>query len=296
MLHDVMNQLKTMHHLDKKLQNPNNIANYNQKGPGVLIAPHITPRMAERCRTIGLPFLDTAGNAYLNEEGLFVLITGQKPDKALNKPVRTLRAFDRTGLKLVFTLLADPGLLQGTYREMAQAAGVALGTVGWILTDLREHGFLIEDQEGKRRWLDRERAIQTWATNYPLRLRDHLNRRRFRAANDAWWKNAEFEATGGWWGGEIAAAKLMGDLVPKTTTVYLPRNGRDLFLGKHRLKADPEGPVEVLDAFWELPKNNEENDWATDLVAPLLVFADLQNIGDPRTIEQAKMIHDRYLA
>jgi len=32
------------------------------------------------------------------------------------------------------------------------------------------------------------------------------------------------------------------------------------------------------------------------LVPPLLVYADLHAIGDPRALEQARLIQDRYLA
>jgi len=38
----------------------------------------ITDYLAEKCRKIELPFLDTAGNAYLEDEDLFVFVTGQK--------------------------------------------------------------------------------------------------------------------------------------------------------------------------------------------------------------------------
>jgi len=48
--------------------------------PPLLVAPYITREIAERCRQLGLPFLDTAGNAYLEAPGLFVYVTGN------NKP------------------------------------------------------------------------------------------------------------------------------------------------------------------------------------------------------------------
>jgi len=37
--------------------------------PPLLVAPYITREIAERCRQLGLPFLDTAGNAYLEAPG-----------------------------------------------------------------------------------------------------------------------------------------------------------------------------------------------------------------------------------
>jgi len=221
-----------------------------------------------------------------------VLVTGQKPDKTRFQTEKPMRAFGRAGLRVVFVLLAAPTLLQAPYRDIAKAAGVALGTVGGILTDLRNHGFLVEDHQGKRRWIDRQRVIQTWATNFPLRLRERLHIRRFRVPDGDWWKTARPEDFGGYWGGEIAAAKCLGELVPKTATLYLPED-RNGFLAKHRFRADPQGPIEVLDAFWQLPQVPEN---LAGLVPPLLVYADLHAIGDPRTLEQARLIHDRCLA
>lgn len=274
MLHGVQNQLQK----------------FNEEG--LLIAPYLTPELVRHCQEMGLGFLDAAGNAFLKREGLYVLVTGQKPDKILFQPEKPMRAFDRTGLRVVFALLAMPGLLQAPYRVIARAAGVALGTVGWILTDLREHGFLVEDAKGTRRWIDRQRVIQAWTINFPLRLRERLHVRRFTAKDNDWWQTATPEAFGGYWGGEVAAAKLMGDLIPKTATLYLPEE-RNAFLAKHRLRADPNGPIEVLETFWEQFDNQEP---PVGIAPPLLVYADLQNIGDPRALEQARMIHDRYLA
>jgi len=258
---------------------------------GLLVTPYLAPELARQCQTMGLPFLDAAGNAFLKAEGLYVLVAGQKPDKALLRIEKPMRAFDRAGLRVVFVLLAAPDLMQAPYRDLAKAAGVALGTVGWILTDLREHGFLV-DIDGERRWIDRQRAIQAWTTNFALRLRERLHVRRFVAKEDTWWETAKPEAFGGCWGGEVAAAKLHGDLIPKTVTVYLPEDRKD-FLAKHRLRADPQGPIEVLDVFWDFPHTPE----VPEGIAPtLLVHADLLTLGDPRTLEEARRIHDHYLA
>lgn len=258
---------------------------------GLLVTPYLAPELARQCQTMGLPFLDAAGNAFLKAEGLYVLVAGQKPDKALLRIEKPMRAFDRTGLRVVFALLAAPDLMQAPYRDLAKAAGVALGTVGWILTDLREHGFLV-DIDDERRWIDRQRAVQAWTTNFPLRLRERLHVRRFAAKEDTWWETAKPEAFGGCWGGEVAAAKLHGDLIPKTVTVYLPEDRKN-FLAKHRLRADPQGPIEVLDVFWDFPHAPEVPE---SIAPPLLVHADLLTLGDPRTLEEARRIHDHYLA
>jgi hypothetical protein len=40
-------------------------------------APCITREVAEQCRQLRLPFIDTAGNAYLGAPGLLVYVAGQ---------------------------------------------------------------------------------------------------------------------------------------------------------------------------------------------------------------------------
>ena len=54
------------------------------------------------------------------------------------------RLFKPGGLKLIFALLNNPGMEKATYRDMAKAAKVALGTVDFAITELKELGFLID--------------------------------------------------------------------------------------------------------------------------------------------------------
>ncbi|WP_243286690.1 type IV toxin-antitoxin system AbiEi family antitoxin [Geothrix terrae] len=239
-----------------------------------------------------LQFLDAAGNAYLDQDGLFVLIQGKRLHRGLRLREKPARAFDRTGLRVVFALLVNPELLNAPYREIAKAAGVALGTVGRILTDLRMQGQIIEQKDGERRWVDRDRAMKAWALNYPLRLRPKLNPRRYRATDDTWWHQVDPAAFGGYWGGEVAAARRKGNLAPTTATLYLPEN-RNPFLTAHRLRADDQGPIEILDAFWDLPERPRQ---VRGLAPDLLIYADLAGMGDPRTHEEAERIYDDLLA
>jgi len=262
------------------------------QGGGLLITNQLTTEMAEHCRKMRLQFMDAAGNAYLNQGGLFVLIQGRKAQGDLAIREKPARAFDRTGLRVVFALLVIPDLLNATYRDIAGAAGVALGTVGRILTDLRLQGLIVQMNDGTRRWLERERAMRIWAMNYPLRLKNKLNPRRYRAADEAWWKEADPAKFGGFWGGEVAALKLRGNLVPTTATIYLPAD-RNAFLAAHRLRADDNGDIEILDTFWE---HQEVNARKNGLAPELLIYADLANIGDPRTHEEAEQIYGDFLA
>jgi hypothetical protein len=260
--------------------------------PGLLVATYLSPALASHCRRVGLSFLDAAGNAYLHDHGLFVWLSGQKPDKEVGRSERASGAFHGRGLRVVFALLAHAPLLQASCREIAEAAGVSLGTTSQSLTDLAHRGFLVVDGDGTRRWVDRPRVLQIWATTFPVGLRGRLAPRRYQARSDDWWKDAHPATFGGTWSGEVAAAWMLHDLAPMTATVYLPGE-RGPFLTAHRLKADPQGAIEVLDTFWSFRGAAPDPEG----VAPaLLVYADLVSLGDPRTAEQAEQIRERYLA
>lgn len=146
----------------------------------LLVAPYVSRAVAERCRQLGQPFIDTAGNAYLQAPGLFVYIAGQ----ARPAEIRTgkYQALNAAGLKLMFALLCHPELLHENYRKIATDAGVALGTVASGMRDLDQRGFFnLETQPAKRKLLDPERMLQEWVTHYPVTLRPKLNPRRFKA-------------------------------------------------------------------------------------------------------------------
>jgi hypothetical protein len=262
----------------------------------VLVTPYLTAALARHCREpLDLQFIDTAGNAYLRAPGLYVFVQGERPDKPLAGAGMPARGGTATALRAVFVLLCRPELLNAPYREIATAAGIGLGTVGWALFDLERRGYLTAaGQRRHRRLLEPTRLLDEWVTNFPIRLRPKLDPRRLRAPDPGWWELAHLPA-GARWGGEVAAAKLAGHLKPGTVTIYLePTAARDALatlVQEHRLRADPLGNVEILDTFWALP----EQDGLPGLVPPLLVYADLMATLDPRNLEAARRIRDQHL-
>jgi hypothetical protein len=286
--------------------------------PGLLVAPHITQEVAERCRELHIPFIDTAGNVYLQKPGLLVFVKGQRArlenfpreDTTLRAVPATMqyvanipsvtttpRAGMATTLRVVFVLLCRRELLNASYREIIRAAGVALGAVGGVFSDLHGRGYITGGtRKGDRRLLEPQRLLEEWVTNYPLRLRPKLNSKRFRAAMPDWWQRADVTTYGAQWGGEVAAAKLTGYLKPETVTLYI-RPGKDRenvmrLVATHRLRADPQGDIEMLDTFWDFPADQDH----PDVVPPMLVYADLMATHDPRNLDTARLLYDRTIA
>ena len=54
----------------------------------------------------------------------------------------------------------------------------------------------------------------------------------------------------------------------------------------------PEVRVELIEPFWEQTNNTGET---IDLVHPVLVYADLVETADPRNLEVANRIREKYL-
>lgn len=252
--------------------------------PPILVAPYVTRETAEHCRNLKLPFIDTAGNAYIEAEGLLVYVVGlpRPTDLVRDK----FRALTPAGLQVTFAILCRPDLLQKTYREIARAAKVALGTVGPVLKDLQGRGFV----HGARNELRAPgRLMEEWVTRYATTLRPKLGVRRF-AADPATLTKANLKGQHAFWGGEFAADRLTHMLRPSEFTIYSAGPWTKL-ASAYRLRADPHGNLEVLRTFWDFPWDGPD----ADLAPPLLIYADLMASQDGRNIEIARRIHEQYL-
>lgn len=255
----------------------------------LLAAPYITAELAEQCRTRGIQFIDTAGNAYLKAEGMRIFVTGNKRPLSAMTAAKD-RATTATGMRVVFALLCKPELLNAPYRDIAAAAGVALGTVGWVFFALQDRGQLLIDKQKKRQFVDARRVIEEWAFNYPVRLKPRLAAGRFHAPAGDWWKNADLGQRAAQFGGEVAGDILTKYRAPGNVLIYAEGDPARIIID-NRLKADPAGEVEILEKFWHFEPATGEN----RVVPPLLVYADLLATQDTRNHEVAKLVYERYL-
>lgn len=261
--------------------------------PNLLVVPYINPIMARRLREAGVQFLDGEGNAYLDQENprILVWVTGNRPPKPRPRE-RPLRVFRAAGLRVIFPFLCLPDATAATYRDLAKMAGVALGTVAKTVEELKLLGFL---RKTKTHWVleNKARLLDAWVDAYPRELRPLLKPRRFHTNKAEWWRDADWTLLGAWLGGEPAAALLTKHLRPVIATAYLAGGLAEMARALRWAKRD-DGNVEVLQKFWTF----EQEDGIADprLVPPLLVYADLVATGEPRNIETAALIRERYLA
>ena len=88
----------------------------------------------------------------------------------------------------------------------------------------------------------------------------------------------------------MAGQRLTGYLKPERFTLYLEGEEKAL-LTQARMRLDPNGNTEVLQAFWNFPPDEKY----PDVVPPLLAYADLMATNDGRNLETARLIYDRFL-
>jgi len=273
--------------------------------PALLVADYVNPRLADRLRDQQVQFIDAVGNAYVNQPPVYVYVTANRPARrALTAPiVGTNRAFEPKGLMVTYAFLCHPRLLDAPYREIAQHAGVAVGTVGEVLNGLKA-AQLIRPKGGQRGYhiVNCRKLLDRWVDAYPERLKPKQLVGEFVAEDRDWWKAIDIRAYGGYWGGEIAGARYTRYLVPEVATVYLPDHGRARLLRDARLRrATPEtgnrgAPVLMYRPFWpETPPDIAEQP-KVDLVHPVLAYADLVATAEPRNLQAARQLYDEHIA
>ncbi len=263
------------------------------KPPALLLTDYVTPQMAKLLRDAGIAFADTAGNAYLEFAGNIVYVIGNTPERR-PRAEKAVRAFQPTGLRVVFALLCAPELIARPTRELAAMLGVANGTIARVIDDLAHLGFITTLGRRDRRLHNLKGLLERWVMMYPVHLRPTLLRRRLTTDERDWWKNAAFDPLHVALGGEPAADRLTQYLKPGTVTLYVRDEVRPLneIVARHRLRTDPAGEVEVLDAFWPAEIAADQ----PGLTPTPLIYADLLATGDARCIETAKLVYDGYLA
>lgn len=176
--------------------------------------------------------------------------------------------------------MADPNLVAATYRELARASGVSLGTVHWVWNELEVAGYGTTAPRGLYRTRN---LLDRWVEAYSLDLSPRLNLARFDATDPTWWRKADdaLRSSNAQWGGETAVHRLDRRLLPKRAVIYASEVPKKLAVEFRFRKAEGEGGVEVRQRFWNLPVD-------PSLTVPTpLIYADLVASADPRLAEAA---------
>jgi hypothetical protein len=258
-------------------------------GKWIVIAPYVPAHLAKKMRELRLQFVDTAGNAFINNPPLLIFLQGNRAKQQVRERGEE-GLLAAGGIRIIFALLCEPKLLNATYRELGAAAGTALGTVAGIVKILIQEGYLIDPGRGRKKLVRKKELVDQWTRAYALRFRRQQLIGRFTAERPDLWKDVQLAGTGALWGGEVAAQKLTHHLKPAVTTLYAHKPAETLVVDLH-LRRDDRGAIELRERFWRF----KVTDPAGDTVPPLLVYADLLATADARNIETAQIVYERHI-
>ena len=260
----------------------------DQYHPLMVLAEYIFPKIKEELRQQNIGYLETNGNVFLKEGDLFLWLEGQKPEVTEKK--KAGRAFTKTGLKLVFHFLLHEDWVNLTYREIATHTGIGFGNINYVMTDLKEQGFLLEIDKNTLRLINKKELLNKWMEAFEHKLKPALLVGTFRFLNDndfVHWQKVPLTPGKTWWGGEPAGDLLTKYLKPAELTLYTLEKRNEL-IKNYRLIPDHKGTVKVYQKFWH-------DDEPKAFVPPVLTYADLMITGDRRCMETAQKIYDAQL-
>jgi hypothetical protein len=267
----------------------------------ILIADYINPAQAERLQQAGIQYADSQGNAFIKQPNCFILIRGRKkPDKTTSPA--SGHAFNTAGMQLIFLLLKDPNLLQATYREMAQRAGIALGSVTAIIKDLGQQGYLMLQGNGrnqKRQLLQKDALLKTWLIHYPRQLQMKCPHLLLTSDDPKWHQHLQMEKLQALWGGEFAAAHYTdGFLKPQNALLYINEEQHPVLIHQARLRKPRAGeaPNRLILLSSQFLDIRELQGKEQGMADPLLVYAELVTSAEPRNLEAAQRLYEKYLS
>lgn len=266
--------------------------------PWILFTRFVHGKQARRLREAGIAFADTEGNAHVWGPGLYVWVTGNRPEAGATRTPRLTRA---AAARVLFVLLQDPRRVREPYRNLAAQAGVALDTVHRVFDDLQTKGYL-RTGEGRARVLGRLPLLhELWITAYEDALRPKLLPTRCRRLvggplGDVGLPLADAANAAPWLiGGEAAAADLTEALRPTTATLHtLPGEQRAVMKALGLVPA-PEGPITLLHTFGTTNEWRPTEPGPAHHADPLLIHAELLRIGDDRAKETAARLYERHI-
>ena len=252
----------------------------------IIIAEYITPKAKELLRINNVPYVDTAGNMFLNNKSIYVLVQTDKTNR--DKLKTNTKAFNKAGLKVVYQFLTNPEFINKPYRFIGDKANVTIATVGVVLKDLLKEKYLIQKNEKEYKFQNREKLFEEWVKGYNRNLKPKLRRKRYRWLNkNQKWREIKLPKET-YWGGAIAAEKLTEYLIADKIEIYTGLKFEEV-MKSLRILADEKGEITITELFW---KTQEEMDLQID---PMLIYADLIDDGNTRYLETANLIYKEYV-
>ena len=253
--------------------------------PILLIGGYIASSLYPELKQSRINFMDSVGNCFISHinKGSMILHISHSGIKSSYKASVAYPLFREAGLKVIFYLLQSLERFSEPFRTIRDGSGVSIGTVKNVMDELASRGYILITQE-KRVLVKGKQLLDDWAENYALVLKPKLLLQRFSFRSVE--KREEWQSirlpSNMWWGGECAAAKRQGYLIPENFMIYGATLPAQLMSTGAVLMGD--GEIALYKKFWV-----EEG------VPAVLVYADLVTSGRSRNIEAANKLLDNEL-
>lgn len=262
-------------------------AQQNKTTHYMVVANYITPKAKIILKEKNINYLDSAKNILLTLPDLILHLEGNK--QASLNPIYRKRAFSKTGGMVVFQFLMNPQLVNAPQRQIAEYAGVSLGTIPKVLEGLRKDKFLIKLNDKEWKLIDLERLLNKWIEVLIDKILPANYIQQYKVAISTASELLKTNQISGetQWGDEAAAALLTNYLIPAKYSLFTSQK-QDL-LTKYKLIPYKDGDIAVYKKFWK------NSDYQQDIVHPILVYAQLMASGDSRNMETAKIIFDEHI-
>jgi hypothetical protein len=267
----------------------------------LLLADYVNTSLGHQLKEAGINFIDTAGNLFLRQEpGLHLYVEGKKPRNSVKE--RPTRLFQPSGLTLLFGLLVAPESVNWSYRELARANGVALGTVDWIMRDLREQGYVEPVGKDRLQLTRKNQLLDRWVDGYATRLRPKILVGEFvDPTSDLEGVVKAFEAyaveqhmhwalTGG-----FGAFELLHHYRGQILSIFVEKWMPETALAALHVLPHKGGDVKILRTFSPGVFKSLDGQTGYPVAHPLLVYAELLYHDGDRELETARQLYTTFL-
>ena len=257
----------------------------------ILFADFINPVMVDKFRQRSIAFVDCVGNLSIKNKQLNYYVKGKKSPRLRSKRVRG-RAFNSAGLKLIFAIFNQPEFLQASYRDISNKVNIALGSVGPVMDDLYESGYILDD--GERSLVNKKRLFERWVDGYLEKLRPKQIMACYTSDDENWWQRADPVEFQGQWGGEVIIARPTPFMTPESITLYFSSDVKQKKFAEHYgLRRDDEGEICVYRNFWSPAYEGVNN---VDGLSPMIIYADIVDSINPGSWDVAKTFYGEAIA
>ena len=250
-----------------------------------ILAQYISKPNREQLRNYYINYLESSGNCYIEKDSIYIYIDNQKV--LAQRQTSNSKLYTESGMRFVYAGLLNPDFVKGTYREISEAAEIALGNVGAVMEALEMEGFL-ETKNGIRDFKNKKALFDIWANNFVDTMRPHLLQTSLAFADKQHslnWRNIKLENA--FWGGEPAAALLDKYLIPEQFVIY-SNNTLHQLMKEYKLVPDQKGNILYMLAPFKHKELPERAD-------PFIIYAELIQSKDSRCLEAAKRIKEKYI-